>query len=151
MVDNVGDIVIENANEGTDTVLASIAYTLGANVENLTLTGTGNIDGTGNALANIITGNAGDNMLNGGAGNDTMAGGKGNDTYVVDDVGDMVVENADEGIDTVLRRSPIAGANVENLTLTGTASLNATGNALATPSPATAATTSSTAAPAPTP
>ena len=66
MVDNVGDVVIENANEGTDTVLAAISYTLGANVENLTLTGPANINGTGNALANSLIGNSGDNVLDGG-------------------------------------------------------------------------------------
>ena len=65
IVDNVGDVVTENLNEGTDTVQSSISYTLGANVENLTLTGSGNINGTGNGDANVVTGNSGNNTLDG--------------------------------------------------------------------------------------
>ena len=73
VVDAAGDTVTEAASEGTDTVQAGVSYTLGANVENLTLTGTGNINATGNAGNNTLTGNAGTNVLDGGAGNDGMA------------------------------------------------------------------------------
>ncbi|HXC66779.1 MAG TPA: putative Ig domain-containing protein, partial [Nitrospiraceae bacterium] len=121
VVDVSGDVVIELANEGTDMVQSSITYTLGANVENLTLTGAANLNGTGNALDNILIGNGGINVLTGGAGNDT---------YVVG-AGDKVVENFNGGIDTVVGASTwTLGSNVENLTLTGTANLNGTGNGL---------------------
>ncbi len=77
-VDNTGDVVTENLSEGTDKVNSSVTYTLSANVENLTLTGTSAINGTGNELANGITGNTAANQLDGGTGNDTLDGGLGN-------------------------------------------------------------------------
>ena len=81
-VDDIGDVVIENANEGIDTVYSSISYTLSDNVENLTLTGTVAINGTGNALNNIITGNMANNVLDGGDGNDTVISGLGDDSLI---------------------------------------------------------------------
>ncbi len=131
-VDNAGDQVFENNGEGTDTVNASVSYTLGATteVEILNLGG-GNINGTGNALANTITGGSGNNTLDGGAGLDTLIGGDGNDTYVTDNPGDVLSENAGEGNDTVVAGySYTLGADFENVTLTGTGDFNATGNAV---------------------
>lgn len=130
IVDNVLDGVTENANQGTDIVLSSVSYTLGSNVEHLTLQGTGNINGTGNSLNNVLTGNAGNNALNGGAGNDTLIGGAGNDTYAVNG-GDTVTELANGGTDTVLSSVTYTlTSNVENLTLQGSSNINGTGNAL---------------------
>jgi Ca2+-binding RTX toxin-like protein len=80
-VDSPGDVVTETLIAGTDTVFASLNYTLGANVENLELTGSA-LNGTGNALANVITGNNGHNRLSGLAGNDQLDGGDGNDTLL---------------------------------------------------------------------
>jgi len=74
-VDNLGDAVIENAGEGVDLVKSGITYTLTDNVENLTLTGTANLAGTGNVLDNVITGNAAANTLTGLEGDDTLDGG----------------------------------------------------------------------------
>ncbi len=131
-VANTGDVVVENEGEGIDTVKSSISYTLGANLESLILaTGVSALNGTGNSLNNYLTGNSGVNTLNGGVGADTMAGGGSDDTYVVDDVGDVVIENTNAGEDTVQSNfSYTLGANVENLTLTGTANIDATGNEL---------------------
>ncbi|UFH29634.1 hypothetical protein LMH93_09645 [Pseudomonas sp. CIP-10] len=132
-VDNVNDVVSEtSANGGIDTVISSVTRTLGANQENLILTGTADLNGYGNNLDNKLTGNAAANVLNGGAGADTMIGGMGNDTYYVDNVNDVVSEtSANGGIDTVISSvTRTLGANQENLILTGTADLNGYGNNL---------------------
>src|SRR6185369_14532361 len=131
IVDNAADLVTEAAGAGTDSVFASISHALTANVENLTLTGTVDINGTGNALNNVIIGNSGANVIDGGGGADTMSGNAGDDTYLVDNVGDLVTEALDEGNDTVQSSiSYTLTANVENLTLTGSSSINGTGNGL---------------------
>src|SRR5262249_10447773 len=96
-VDNGGDLVMENANQGNDTVISSINYTVPANVENLMLTGGSDLQGYGNGLTNTLTGNSGNDLLDGGANADTMIGGAGNDSYFVDNAGDLVTENANEG------------------------------------------------------
>ncbi|MHC9063885.1 putative Ig domain-containing protein, partial [Nitrospira sp. CMX1] len=138
VIDAASDVVTENLNEGTDMVQTGRTYTLGANVENLTLTGIFAIAGIGNQLDNVLIGNsagntliggAGNDTLNGGAGIDTLMGGSGNDTYLVDATTDVVAELANEGTDTVQSTVSVTlGANVENLTLMGTASINGTGS-----------------------
>ncbi|MBU7584136.1 MAG: calcium-binding protein [Nostoc sp. TH1S01] len=157
-VDSINDQIVELANEGTDTVRASVIWILGENVENLILTGNSAIDGTGNALKNSITGNTADNKLfggdnddtlkgdagndtlDGGAGNDTldgglgddlMIGGAGNDTYYVDSSNDQIIEALSQGTDTVRATVSFTLAdNIENLILTGTNAIDGTGNSL---------------------
>ncbi|MBK4214384.1 calcium-binding protein [Paracoccus caeni] len=132
IVNSIRDRIEEGTNGGRDLVKSSVTYALAANVEDLALTGSGNINATGNGAANKLTGNAGDNTLDGRQGADTMIGGKGNDTYIVDHIGDVVRENANQGNDLVRASVSYAlSGNVEKLTLTGTANLNATGNAAA--------------------
>ncbi|MBR0554363.1 calcium-binding protein [Ciceribacter sp. L1K23] len=149
IVDDVRDVIEEEAGEGTDTIRSSLSYVLDDNVENLVLTGSAGLSGTGNNLANVITGNGGHNRLSGGAGHDTllggagndsldggtgadrMDGGTGNDTFYVDHTGDVVVEAANGGTDTVnASRSYALTGNVENLILTGAGNLSGIGNAL---------------------
>ena len=132
LIDDVGELISEAAGGGTDTVRSSLSYVLGSNLENLTLTGTAAINGTGNSLANTLTGNAAANLLDGGAGADTMNGGLGSDFYVVDNIGDVVGELAAGGTDTVESSVTYTlGANVENLVLIGAGAINGTGNGLA--------------------
>jgi Ca2+-binding RTX toxin-like protein len=132
VVDSKDDLVTELAGEGTDEIRASISLVLGATLENLTLTGAGNIDGIGNLLDNRIVGNIGNNKIDGGIGADKLEGGAGNDSYVVDNVADIVVELAGEGLDRVTSSVDFAlSDNVEELLLTGKSNLNARGSAQA--------------------
>ena len=131
VVNTTTDIVTELLNAGTDSVQSSVTYTLSTNVENLTLTGAGNINGTGNTLANTITGNSGNNILSGGTDTvaDSLVGGDGNDTYLFS-INDTITDTA--GTDTIsssaVSISLASFAGIENITLTGTASINATGD-----------------------
>ncbi|MFC1458164.1 calcium-binding protein [Microvirga arabica] len=115
---------------GIDTVYSTASYILPAEVENIILTGAAHINATGNSAANLLTGNSGNNVLDGQGGADLMSGGSGDDTYGVNHTGDVVVEAAGGGTDTVF--SAIAytlGQFVENLVLQGTA-ITGSGNDL---------------------
>jgi Ca2+-binding RTX toxin-like protein len=132
VIDNMADSIVEGVGEDIDTVNVAIAsangtYTLGANLENATLTSTVAFNLIGNELDNTLIGNAAANRLDGGEGADTLNGGAGNDTYVVDDIGDKIIDSA--GIDTVLSSVTFSleGTTLENLTLTGDA-IDGTGN-----------------------
>lgn len=140
VVDDVDDVIIEASTlvRETDLVIASISWTLANNLENLTLTGTGDIDATGNAVGNLLTGNAGDNILDGAAGADTLFGMGGDDIYLVDNLGDKIYETTTAtgstnagGNDTVITGLGwVLGRYIENLTLTGSANVDAAGNDL---------------------
>lgn len=155
VIDDNSDLIIENASEGTDTINASISYTIPDNVETLTLTGAANINGNGNEDSNTVTGNTGNNFLQGSSGSDKLFGGLGHDTldgglgidiltggdgddvYYLDTASDSVVEvtkivggkAVQEGMDTIYSKVSykITNVNVENLTLIGADSINGTG------------------------
>ncbi|MFM2328933.1 MAG: hypothetical protein RLZZ494_1036, partial [Pseudomonadota bacterium] len=149
VINNSNVAVTELAGEGTDLVQVSFSYTLGDNIENLTLVGefssqpkanTGKPalgecspgsgpSGTGNDLNNLIIGDSCDNLLDGDAGADTLIGGLGNDTYVIDNGGDIVTETAGAGTDWVKSSvSYIMPMNIENLILTGFVASSGIGN-----------------------
>jgi Ca2+-binding RTX toxin-like protein len=140
VVDNAGDVVQENIlrNDGIDSVLSSVEFDLGdpnraiGFVENLTLQGTGSINGFGSESDNKLTGNAGDNVLDGRVGRDVMIGLGGNDTYYVEGVWDRVVEADAGGIDTVYASGSFSLAShfAESLLLIGEDPANGTGNQL---------------------
>jgi Ca2+-binding RTX toxin-like protein len=132
IVDNAGDVIIEGNGGGSDSVYANLSYSLtGSYLENLFLTGTANINATGNAGSNLLVGNGGNNVFNGGAGADTMNGGAGNDLYYVDNAGDVIIEGNGGGTDSVYTgiSYSLTGSYLENIFLTGTANINASGNA----------------------
>lgn len=131
-VDDVGDRTLEQVDEGIDTVMAQLSWSLADNVENLVLLGRETINGSGNAGDNILTGNSAANRLNGGDGEDLLIGGKGDDVYVINSAGDSIRENGLESdIDSVEASISWAfkkGDKLENLILTGVLAINATGN-----------------------
>src|SRR5262249_15385645 len=150
VVDDGGDGVVENPGEGNDAVFSTVHYVLPAEVETLVLQGSADLQGYGNSLANSLYGTTGSNLLDphrcphpmysgdgthlrgDRAGPDAMYGGAGNDTYLVDNPGDMIVENLNEGTDAVFATiGQTLAANVETLVLQGSGDLSGTGNALA--------------------
>ncbi|MEH2058099.1 MAG: DVUA0089 family protein [Nostoc sp.] len=129
IIDSAADIITEAVNSGTDTVQSSVTYTLGINLENLRLTGTGAINGTGNSLNNFIFGNSANNTLNGRAGSDTLDGNFGNDTLNGEDGNDSLqggpgndILNGGSGDDILIGAwpgSPLSPGLGEIDTLTG--------------------------------
>jgi Ca2+-binding RTX toxin-like protein len=133
VMDDALDEISEAGGGGVDRVEASVSVTLSADVEQLVLTGSAAIAGTGNALANRITGNGAANLIDGGLGGDAMIGGLGDDIYIVDNASDVVTELAGEGVDevrTALARYTL-GDTLEKLSFTGSADAKGVGNALA--------------------
>jgi Ca2+-binding RTX toxin-like protein len=104
-----GDEITEFYNEGIDTVQSSVTYALGSNVENLVLTGTSEINGTGNSLNNVLTGNCATNTLTGNAGNDTLAGGLGNDILTGGYGSDTYLFGNADGKDTLNETAGVSG------------------------------------------
>lgn len=143
LVDDAADAIVEDPSAGRDLVRTSLsAYDLGRDVEDLAFTGAGDFAGSGNTLDNTLSGGAGNDtlrglagndVLDGGLGDDGLIGGTGDDTYVVNSVGDVVVEAASEGVDTIrtVLSAYTLGDNLETLVAAGIASFSGTGNAIA--------------------
>jgi len=150
VVDDSSDTLTEEADAGQDRVDSSVSFSLSANLEDLNLLGDAALSGSGNELNNNLTGNTGDNqlyglegndflignagndVLDGGSGIDILFGGSGDDNYSVNDFGDLVLENTDDGIDTVYSGvSYLLRANLENLALVDGPRIDGYGNELA--------------------
>jgi hypothetical protein len=134
VVQSTADTIAENQNEGNDTVLSAVTYTLPANVENLTLQGSGNVNGTGNSLANVLIGNSGNNTLAGMGGSDVIDGGAGIDTagfsktidkYVFAFTTDGKLRVIDTEVSAASGTTTIT--NVEFLTFSGGVTVNVNG------------------------
>ncbi|TAE96222.1 MAG: calcium-binding protein [Oscillatoriales cyanobacterium] len=119
LVDNDADLVTEKPGEGIDTVVTAKTYTLGANVENLTLTDAGAADGTGNELNNYILGNAGKNFIRGEGGDDKINGRGGNDNILGDDGNDTLLGDSGNDFISGLKGNDILYGNDDNDRLFG--------------------------------
>lgn len=126
-VDALADSAVEDLGAGLDRVISTATYTLEANIEDLQLAGSSVIDGTGNALANLLLGNNRHNRIIGEGGNDTFTGGAGNDTLIGGDGADWF--NVDAGVDTI---TDLTATEVLVVSANATAKVSVTGNYVAT-------------------
>lgn len=114
---NADNVIVENKNEGRDTVRAHFSYSLGANIEDLVLA-SGDIDGIGNSLDNTLLGGNGDNRLNGKRGDDVIEGGAGNDILIGKRGHDTYLFSAGDGQDVIKNRDSDQSSD-DRLLITG--------------------------------
>ncbi len=128
------NITSTTPNNGSGTISTTGNSVNYVNIEKFDITtGSGNDNLIGGNLDDTLKGGAGDDILNGGTGVDILQGGVGDDSYIIDELGDTINENASEGTDliqTSISYSIETLSNLENITLTGTNNLSATGNSL---------------------